>query len=557
MLHLFTINTPLSFLYTIYVLLFSLYLFVLLYLAITHIKKISLASICMILLSAIVCIIKITTSYMLDARTRATLDAIHGINQKHSYPIMLIMDLFTLFKPPHFNYFITYNMLLGSILVYITYAYFSLIVKNKIFGCICAVFVATHSLIWQATISSEYFLIQWLFAFTLLFALHYMKQKSPNPLATVLFFLSYLLLALSKVEMFILLGAFFMLPLILPQQKEKTKLIYLCYGIGGICVILCLIALLQDIYFLRSVTEEMSSVRTAIQGIDINKYCAALYNNMYALWHNTPSFIIAAIFLGVIYVWNRKIIWLDLPFIFLCYVGPFLICFFVHREGFAKQEGDIKFFCIIIPLLIYVWCTTLWNLLHLYRTYRNRYVKIVISILIAGLVITHIHYTRIKTSGYIETLRTTRYHPFGFFHHPNTYLHDTSLARIQTLCSLLKETNSILLILDAQAFRNDSIYQLFFRYWIPPHTYLSLPRKKMYEHIIQVSPELIPCHDIVLIINAEWSLLKSVDILFTEHSATGQKINVPLGPSNEIPRITLLSLSAKGDEVIRQMKQKR
>lgn len=548
---------PLTCLYTLYAVFFCLYTLCIGYIAVRaihrvkHIHKISL---CVALFSCIIFIIKIYTSYILDARPDATLAALYGFDNKHSYPIMLFMKLLSLVKPPHIYDIMTCNMLIGSIIIYMSYAYFRLVSNNKAFGCICAVFVATNAVFWQATISSEYFLVQWIFAFTFFFAAYQVRKQNFSQKHIILFFLSYILLALSKVEMFSLLGVFFFLPLFVSRSQKSNTFFYLYYSIGALCALLSIVILLHDNGLIANVIQDTAPLRTAVHGQDLVSYMHLFTQNIRALWKRMPSLPIATIvFIGV-HILRRKRTMLDFSACAICYILPLLICLFIHKEGFARQEGMIKFFCIIMPLMIYVWSVAVWNLLEAYRNTTQLFLKIgiiTVCIILVGYPAKKTYHT---IHAYSKTYMSAKKNNLRVWSGNPLLLSDIYTYQQHHICDLFKKYNAKLVVIDCTTFSRATTYSFVLQAWLPKHTYIPVHEETLGIGTIEEITSLLINIDVVLIISAPPSILKQLDTLLQKH-ASQKMLSHTMGTYSRA--LSLYALSDNGIEVIKRIQSYR
>lgn len=494
-------------LFDIYSFLFFIYLGLISYLLIRNIfnlKKINLPLLFVFLLSVLIFFIKVKTSFFLDARPTATFEAIFDSGGvKHPYSLALFWKILSWLKYPRFHDVIIYNIFLGSLVLVLCYSYFTSLTKSRGFGFLSFIFLGVSSLFYQATISSEYFLIQLIFSFSFFLALHRLKENTSHT-NILLLFLSYFLLALSKIEAFSIIGV---LPFLLFMLKRRIKfnilfIFYSCISFLLACFIT--LSLFSDKTLIFWTLFRSFPMRDFIGGNFTNGYLQFLRSNIVTIVKYFPSESIAFFFLFVFLFIPKRIKTFDLPVAVLIYLPIFIVCFFIHDEGFYYQEGKIKFSYQMIFPFLYGWFVLMWNLLKLFQKKKNILIKITIFSFIIFINIFHFLNASSAAKEYIDIAGKMKINPFqsdpGINRYPHLYLLDSFVYKIEFICDMIRKERLRAIIVDLSD-SGEFIYDHIIKEKNPAVLYF--PIKEKDREVIQEAFPLILERDLLIVFTEE------------------------------------------------------
>ena len=510
----FTIPWPTVVLYHMYIVLFSLYLAVFFVFWIKNSSQLSIgyfSFLIVLCVAVLLFVIKAKTSFFLDARPTTTIEALYGQSGKHSFSLMLFITVLSWIKSPHFNDIIIYNICIGSLTCVLCYLYFSLIARNTAFGVLCALFLATSALFYQATISSEYFLIQWIFTFSLLFAFYFLNIHASH-LHCALFFLSYCMLLCFKVEGYSLIGVFPLLPFMISREKRTHSPFYRYYFASGALLGVILFLLLKDVMMIHDIlwasrpgrtfltelgtlfVKEQALIGTVanishdVQAFIIHWHNEGWYDDGQFLfyWHSFLSIInelpseCIALLIIVLGTATKRIRTFDMRIVFLLFIPIFFVCFFIHDYGFHRQEGRIHYFCQLFPLFLYAWCIVMWNLLQGFK--KKWLVKICTALLILAIIFPHSTKAYSFASAYMKMIPKMKTQGYNVWYDESAILLNHSwIYEIGFVSSLIKKKQLRAVILDFDK-RDPGIYDYVIKNVYPEFIYISMRHNQAETH---------------------------------------------------------------------------
>jgi hypothetical protein len=354
-------------------------------------------------------------------------------------------------KSPTLEDIYFYNIVIGALTLILCYLYFKKISQNDNFGFLVFGFLLTSFLFFQISISSEYFLIQWIFILHFFVLLTNLKNN-PHLITKVLFFILYLLLILSKVEAFSIIATVPFVLLMFKNEFRNDKTLLTLSYLFLLMISIVTFFIFEDRYLIDNVYQDTNSFRSfIISGFVAQGYLDRFISGCRTIFSHFPSQCLALGILPIISIFYKNKNLFHLSFVLLIFIPIFSCCFFLSRDGFAHQEGGIKFSAQVIFLFTYIWAVTIWNLIRWAKECRIRIIKTLIIGVCVLINIPHIWDCCYGFCGFYNLVKKIKYNPFKEYaglENTKLFIKDRFVWQIKFVITEGKKRNIRFKILD-------------------------------------------------------------------------------------------------------------